>query len=204
MEIIYVFLCLTLVILLTIYLLIKLAKYLILRLFGPKIWDSTKKVFFVIASAFLIFNTGHRLYYFHDEMIYAGNRKLLNPDYATQMEVETYLMSQQNVIDLFEGKPPDPDRTTFSKEQLWTSPKAFDPRFYLVVRLRNNGDRMAWGVLDYYSDNENISQIDIPPLSPYMTDFKNVVLPALQINTPEYPQLKSTWHQLYTEKKGVK
>lgn len=173
-------------------------------------WMWTKRVFFIVASALLIFGAFRRLYYFHDEMIY-GDPKLLDPSYSSQIQVETYLMSLPNLIDLFEGKPPNPDMSSFTKKFQWSDfEQPACPRFYLVVCLKNKGDKIAWGVLDYAVDGEKTRQVEVPPLPPRMSKFEIIALKASQrdknqhSDNPEYPEIQSTWVQLFTETERIK
>ncbi len=182
-------------------------KYCIKRFFGPSGWDWTKKSFFILASVFLIFGSIRRLYYFHDDMIY-GDQKLLNPSYSSQIAVETYLMSQQNLIDLFEGKPPNPDKSPFPDNWLqfeyYNDPA--NPRYYLVFRLKNLGDQSAWGMLDLFVDNEKIRSFEVPPLPPNMSDFEIMAIKAAQkdknemSNNRNYPTISANWSLLFTQK----
>lgn len=170
-------------------------------------WMWTKRVFFVVASVWLLFGAFQRLYYFHDEMIY-GDRKLLNPSYASQVQVETYLMSKQNLIDLFEGKPPNPDTSPFPKNKYLSDyyEDPFNPRYYLVFRLKNQGDKTAWGSLDLFVEGEKDRRIDIPPLPPNMTDFEIMAVMASAKDRNEfsanrnYPAINASWSLLYTKK----
>ncbi len=164
-----------------------------------------KWAFFLIASIFLLFGGVRRLYYFHDEMIYAGGSKDLNPAYADQIDVELYLMSLPNVIDLFEGKSPNPDTCEITWDE-WSKHNNPDdltrPRTYLVVRLKNRGDQIAWGVLEHTVEGRKIKRmIDVPPLAPQASGFKNIILfPGRAKNIPgPYPELKASWLKLYTK-----
>lgn len=177
------------------------------------IWEWTKRIVLAALSLQLLFSTWERWYYFHDEMIYGS--KYRDPSYADQIEIETYLMSQQEVAALFAGEPPNPSReeiplTSDLYKQYPHGPTY--PRFYLVTRVKNKGDKIFWGTLDCTAEGERITTVDIPPLPPQMQEFKNVVQVAEFVwqKTPPspgmsgpYPELKTTWLCLYA-KEGVR
>ncbi len=167
-------------------------------------WEWTKRSLFSVASFFLIIGTFQRWYYFHDEITYAKHPNL---SYASQIETEVYLMSLQNVIDLFKGMPPNPDRQIIPVDSDSYPHPPSDPRFYLVIRIKNKGPEVAWGVLDYFVDGKKQRAIEIPPIAPQMDDFKNIVLQADFIwrhipPTPgtfgPYPHLEVQWSRLHT------
>ncbi|MBX7066593.1 MAG: hypothetical protein K1X28_05130 [Parachlamydiales bacterium] len=202
------------------YLLILLVFKILKRMLNASSYEKTRRSFFVLGSIFFISAAVHRLYYFHDEMIYAGKRNL-NPAYANQIEVETYLMSEPNLINLFQGEPPNPDKRDINSQKVFWSggrfPGPLDPRFYLVIRVKNNGDQTAWGVLNYTYEDQFVRHIDVPPLPAKMCDFKNIVLlaqpkdsfgaPTFSLKNDKispYPQLKSTWLRIYTKKERAR
>ena len=174
------------------------------------IWEWIKRLFFITTSLLLIISTFQRWYYFHDEMAYLGNSKYLNPSYASHVEVEAYLMSLQNVIDLFEGNLPNPDTQTIFVDSPIDKNYPHvpsDPRYYLVIRIKNKGPQALWGILDYFVDGQKMREIDVPPLPPEMKDFKNIVLqadfvyqhlPPRRGTIGPYPNLETKWKQLYT------
>jgi hypothetical protein len=166
-----------------------------------------KRVLFICAALPFLIGGYDRWHHYHDEISY-GKKKLLNPGYANQVETEVYLMSDKDVADLFEGKPPHHDMLdipehTFNHPSPYLTPKPSDPRFFLVIRLKNKGDQVTWGILDYFIDGKQSRQINIPPLPPHMDEYKNVVLLANYILPGPYPTLEAKWQQLYTMQ-GVK
>ncbi len=165
-------------------------------------WEWVKRIFFVVASTLLLIATWKRWYYFHDEMIYAGDKRQLAPQYETQVDVQVYLMSQQNVVDIFEGKPPHPDMQTVPKpsSQDEKDPEPHDPRFYMVVGIKNHGNRAIWGVLDCFIEKEPEQQIDVPSLPPHMKDVAYIVFPFRPQGGSrygDYPVVETKWKQLY-------
>jgi hypothetical protein len=169
-----------------------------------KAWEWVKRLFWIGLAIPLLIASFERWYYFHDEISY-GNKKQLNPHYASQIDAEVYLMSQENVIALFEGNPPNPD-TRFIPErtysQPYVAPQPADPRFFLVVRIRNHGDQAAWGVLNCFVGETEGWNVDIPPIPPEMQGYKNIVLLSNDISQGPYPKLELRWEQLYTMQGG--
>jgi len=188
------------------FLVVKTCSYLLRRFVlitdrRQELWSRCKCVLYIVGALPCIFGGFYRIHYFHDQMQYAS-KKYLNMAYANQMSVELYLMDHQNLIDLFEGNPPNPNKQFIDEEEAYrnTPPLPEKPRFYLVARLKNTGDRVAWGVLDYAVNGISTRMIDVPPLPAHMTDFKLIVLPT---NRPdryvpgEYPVLASSWNKLF-------
>jgi len=171
------------------------------------IWISTNCLLFFGASLPLLFGAFQRWYYFHDEMFYSGNKKQLTLTYADQVDTRVYLMSHQNVIDLFEGNSPNPDTQTIPKKKepfFYNKQNPSDPRFYLVIGLKNNGEQFCCGILQNYANGEKAHTIDIPTLAPRMNDYKYIVIRAWskEQNMPgDYPQLEAKWFKLYTSKR---
>ncbi len=167
-------------------------------------WRWMKRMFFALTTFALLIGTFQRWHFFHDEMEYTASQRNLNLAYAGQIETEVYLMTHQNVIDLFEGKPPNPDTQTILQASglYWKpDPDPADPRFYLVVRLKNKGDQVAWGALDYFVEGKKTRKVEISFLPAHMGDYKNIVLEAIFIdkNFPgPYPHLEVKWQQLFT------
>lgn len=163
-------------------------------------WEWIKGCIYITLSLVLIYGTFHRWYYFHDELPYSGNKKQLNPEYASQVELETYLMSQQNLIDLFEGKSPSPDMEFMDKDKnIAANDVPSNPRYFLVVRVKNKGDQVIWGMVDCSVEDREKRKADIPPLPPKMDEFKNIVVFAYDRNIPgPYPQIRTDWYKLYT------
>lgn len=187
-----------------------------------KVWERSLGTFYAVAGLYLLFGSYQRWHHFHDEMSYEEKREQ-NLAYADQIEVSAYLMNVQNVIDLFEGKDPDPDCSfvdiddwddhirgpgkSRGSHSVYNEPT--DPRFYLVIKVKNNGPQVAFGVLDYIVNGKKSKSIDVPPLPPKMKEYKNIVLqahflyrwtscPNLGSRGP-YPHLETKWDKLYTE-----
>jgi hypothetical protein len=167
-------------------------------------WEWMKRICFVLTTFALLMGTFQRWHFFHDEIKYTADQSHLNLTYAGQIEMEVYLMTQQNVMNLFEGKPPNPDTQTILKtSDLYDKPKPdpADPRFYLVIRLKNRGDQVAWGILDYFVEGEKTREVEIPSLPSHMRDYKNIILEASRIDKSlpgSYPHLEVKWQQLFT------
>lgn len=160
-------------------------------------------LFLAASSLYFIYDGFDSLIHFHDDISYRSDKKRLNLDYADQIETNVWLMDVQNVINLFEGKPLHIDKHTISRKE-WRSEineLITDPRFYLVVGLKNRGDKIAWGVLDYYVNDSKTRQIDVPSLPAHMDKEAYIVIPATpqeDQNIPgPYPDLHIIWQQLY-------
>lgn len=172
-------------------------------------WLWIKRGILVSLSIFFLYLTFENTMHFHDEMQFVSKR-YLNPEYAEKVKFETYLMSEQNVIDLFKTGLPNPD-TRDAKDSLPVhSPFPTDIRAYLVIRIKNIGDEIAWGRLNVFSGDFRGRHIDIPPLPPKMKDYEILVLPSLQHERYEkgrvlvYPNIHASWEAVYTSKEVQK
>ena len=168
------------------------------------VWNLIKRSVMVILSIIFIIKGCERWYYFHDEIEYT-DKKFLDMSYADQIDMQVYLMDQERLISLFKGNPPVPGKhITQSKQNVFPAPT--DPYFYLVIRIKNNGNRIVWGSLENHLNETYLRNIDIPPLPPLMEDFTNIVLwwQKPEENLPkDYPNLQIKWKALYTSQGDV-
>ena len=203
MEFLYFVACIVLLV----FLYIKLKRRFFNRFIDAKqqrvlIWNWTKRIILLALSLCFLIKGIERWYYFHDEIAYT-DEKFLDMAYADQVEIEVYLMEQAKLISLFKGNPPEPGTLQPKPKPYRRWPSPLDSYFYLVLRVKNKGDRIVWGSLSNRLNERYIPHVDIPPLPPNMTDFTNIVLwsHSTENNLPEaYPKLEVQWKRLYTSK----
>lgn len=173
------------------------------------VWMWIKRGVMIPLSIYFLFLTFENTIHFHDEMQYVC-KQYLNPEYAKKIKYETYLMSEQNVIDLFETGLPNPDTQDAKDSHVVYSTLPTDPRAYLVIRVKNTGDQIAWGRLKIFIGSFNSRDIDILPLPPNMKDYEILVLPSHQYERYEkrstlvYPNIHASWGSVYTKEEGQK
>ncbi|MBS0627265.1 MAG: hypothetical protein JSS09_03530 [Verrucomicrobia bacterium] len=163
------------------------------------VWKFIKCSVMIVLSVIFIIKGCERWYYFHDEIEYT-DKKFLDMSYIDQLDMQVYLMDQEKLISLFKGNPPTPGKHIASSERN-VFPSPTDPYFYLVIRIKNKGDRIVWGSLDNRLNEKYLRSIDIPPLPPNMKDFTNIVLwwQETEENLPkDYPNLGIKWKAIYT------
>lgn len=172
---------------------------------SKRIFSFLFMIFLAGSSLYFIYDGFDSLVHFHDDISYRSDKKLSDLGYADKVETNVWLMDVQNVINLFEDKPLNIDKRTITNKGWWTEETdelITDPRFYIVVSLRNTGDHIAWGVLDYYVNGKKTRQIDVPSLPACMTKEVYIVVAATpsrdQNISGSYPDLNITWQQLYT------
>ncbi len=124
-------------------------------------------------------------------------KKLLfsNKKYAKQIEVKTYILTQEQVAKLF--KEPNKDPVQLTVEGLNKSDKN-----YFIVRVKNLGELHAWGVLSC-----KVRCIHEPFKIPIFTnrnqfcdsviDISGTVIAEAK-NSP-YPDMSYEWSELYTK-----
>ena len=164
-------------------------------------WGWIKRVVLIFVSIALFIGGCERWYYFHDEIAYT-DKDLLNMAYADQIDFEVFLMDKEKLISLFKGNPPEVG-THDSEFYRHGYPRSKDPHFYLVIRVRNRGDKVAWGCLNNPLNDIGLQDIDISPLPSNMSDFTNMVLwwqRPKEYLPASYPKLEATWKKLYTNK----
>lgn len=128
-----------------------------------------------------------------------------DPDYAKFVELQAYLMTTEQVANLFATNLNEiPDHLTFQNiYNKWDTYAHKLDQLYLVIRIKNEGDRCLSGVLNCVPSLGGISEFQILWLNPYQENYQNLIRPVLfggiqleKINT-ENPQL--TWKHIYTK-----
>ncbi len=116
-----------------------------------------------------------------------------NKSYAKQIEVKTYILTQEQVSDLFRESNKEPKR--LSVEELNKNDKN-----YFVVRVKNLGSSHAWGSLNCQIPNVNLP-VKIPVISikqfycDYVVCLSGILIS--QENNNVAPTIKYNWSKLY-------
>lgn len=110
--------------------------------------------------------------------------------YQSEILVEPLLLNKDDVIHLLRGD--FTDKTNSSQ--------AFDNGVNLVVRLKNIGNKGAWGTLTCNVEGYSEVQIYVPHLTPNMKDFVTFVIPLSGMIAPRSaerpPSLEIKWEKL--------
>ncbi|NGX49753.1 MAG: hypothetical protein K940chlam5_01357 [Candidatus Anoxychlamydiales bacterium] len=124
-------------------------------------------------------------------------KKLLfsNKGYAKQIEVKTYVLTQEQVAQLFTDPNKEPIQLTV--EELNKSDKN-----YFIVRVKNLGDIHAWGVLSCKARTvHNPFKIPIITIKDQFCDsvicLSGVVI--AEAKNSLYPDMSYEWSELYTK-----
>ncbi len=161
------------------------------------IWNWTKRVILIALSISLLISTFERWYYFHDEIAYSEKSLEVDPSYADQIEVEAYMTDEENLAEIFKGNLPE-----LKVEQPDKNKNSSNSVRYMVIRIKNKGDLPIYGILED-SNPRGIQDVNVPPLPPHMSDFKNIVLWKYWANRDSsvpYSTLDLKWKQIYTLK----
>ncbi len=115
--------------------------------------------------------------------------------YAKHIEVKAYILTDKQSADLLANSSKEP-------AQLLASELAKFPKLYLVVRVRNLGNKNAWGTLAC-SVPRIWDPINIPIIS-ICDDFCNYLICLEGSSVAEShenftPQITFKWDQLYTK-----
>ena len=115
-----------------------------------------------------------------------------NKKYSNNIIVETYLVNEKQISDLFLGK---------SIKQP-TYEKLAEKNLYLVARLKNTGRRTAWGELACEVAGSKKYSISVTPLGPISEKFDNYVIPVPGIvfgKKNDLPYNSVAWEKLFTK-----
>lgn len=124
------------------------------------------------------------------------NRMLFSDKaYAKQIEVKVYILTHGQAADLLANPSKEP-------VQLLSSELSKFSKFYLVVRVRNLGNKHAWGTLAC-SVPCIWEPVKIPIISLY-EDFSNYLIcidgTSVAMSYENFiPKLSFEWDQLYTK-----
>lgn len=122
-----------------------------------------------------------------------------NKRYAKNIEVKTYVLTQDQVADLFKYPDKEPEQLqvkVFYKVEIVQKPR------YFVVRVKNLGNRHAWGTLSC-----KVRCIHKPfkiPIISIGAQFCNYIICIEGVaiseakNSP-YPDMSYKWSELYTK-----
>ena len=127
-------------------------------------------------------------------------KKLLfsNKGYAKQIEVKTYILTQEQVAQLF--KEPNKMPIQLTVDELNKISNETKNR-YIVIRVKNLGNLHAWGVLSCKTGLRNPIMIGIPSIKNTYSDYV-ICISGIFITSSEqniYPATEYEWPELYTK-----
>ena len=124
----------------------------------------------------------------------ASHLMLSNPKYTKQIEVQCYLVTREQVAELFSKK--NGNVTQLSNDKLYPHD------VYLLVRCKNKGILMAFGTLHCFVPNRGSPiPVDIDMMNARMTTFHDCVIYIIRgliHRDKELPKIKYEWDCLYT------
>jgi len=118
-----------------------------------------------------------------------------NKGYAKQIEVKTYVLTQEQVVDLFKNQDKMPELLTVKELNKIN-------KLYLVARIKNLGEMHAWGILNCKIPNVGIPiKMSFINITKYDCDCMICLgSPALyQENNDLPPDISYEWSELYTK-----
>ncbi len=124
-------------------------------------------------------------------------KKLLfsNKEYAKQIEVKTYILTQQQVAELF--NEPDKEPVQLITEELNKISK-----IYFIVRAKNSGKKSAWGKLSCNVPGiHEAIQLDMPCIREFFCTYVICIADVFisHNKTNVYPSITYKWDELYTK-----
>lgn len=119
-----------------------------------------------------------------------------NKRYAKNIEVKTYVLTQEQMVDLF--KYPDREPVQLPAEKF----NKIGLQQYFVVRVKNLGNRTAWGTLSCKVPGlHRYTLIKIPCIRKYYCDYV-ICISDFYISSAKdsiYPDMSYKWSELYTK-----
>ncbi len=118
-----------------------------------------------------------------------------NKSYAKQIEVKTYILTQEQVVNLFKDPQKEPMRLIVDELN------KID-KLYFVARVKNLGSSNAWGVLNFQVPSSTFPiKITILNIQRDYCDFVICISGLLvsQKNDTVVPSIKYKWSELYTK-----
>ena len=109
-----------------------------------------------------------------------------NKSYAKQIEVKAYILTQEQIAELFRNPNKEPNLFTYKELDTLARDKK-----YCVFRVENLGELNAWGVLAF----------KMPSIQKYFCDYL-VCISGISVASGEnspYPILTYEWDELYTK-----
>lgn len=152
----------------------------------------------------------------NDKMEIICNPSELNPEYAKEIEIETYLMTPAQLPQLFNNTG---NKKFVSWEQKQTGIINDNSPLYFVIRLKNNGKLNCWGKLKAHSDRwcrgsgVEEREIHVQHLASHMDYYQTIVLAAhwstrgfdMVDHFKEHsPKITAEWLSIYTSEAGGK
>ena len=124
-------------------------------------------------------------------------KKLLfsNKGYAKQIEVKTYILTQEQVAKLF--KEPDKAQMQLTVDELHSI-----KNIYFIIRIKNLGKSHAWGILSCKVPGIYAPlKISIPTINKSFCDYV-ICISGFFVSYNEsspYPIISYEWSELYTK-----
>ena len=120
-----------------------------------------------------------------------------NKSYAKNIEVKTYILTQEQVTELFKESEKEP--VLLTAKELNTIEKE---KRYCVIKLKNLNNLHAWGVLSCKIPGINGKVlVEIPCIRNYYCNYI-ICISGCYVSTAEnslYPEIYYKWSKLYTK-----
>ena len=155
----------------------------------------------VWGTAVLVVLLGVWWLYFNPPVKVPNYSKYSDPKYASQIQVETYLMTREQLEKLFANPSEPPEQWIPPKKESMFQETSDEP-IYLVSKIRNTGSKHAWGEILFKYIDPNwrpIKRFQIPELPPRMNIDGYYAMPIHVFAAKSYAEGGAfTWSQLYT------
>ena len=114
--------------------------------------------------------------------------------YSELIEIKPYLMNSAQVGQLFQSINQNICQPSYEKLNM--------NELYLVVMIKNKGNKTAWGILKCFVEQRELAQIDVPAMGGNMTTFVYFVVPihgVIFAPSEEDPVVNLSWIKLYAK-----
>jgi hypothetical protein len=143
--------------------------------FNQNLEDIMLKKFFV--AAIIVLSTFSAAF---------GNIMFSDKKYQNKIETRSFLLDKDKVCSMFAAN---------KAEQLPYS-RLKSEHLYLAVRIKNIGNKAAWGELSCKIDGRVITSLAVPILPANMDEYYNFVIPiggVILSKMTDYPQISTKW-----------
>lgn len=128
----------------------------------------------------------------------------LDNSYAKNIKIQNYLMTSEQVAKLFQNNSNEnPEYWEYQERSYHGFYPSYHGMLYWVTRLKNEGNKLAWGVLSFEIKDKRKGKGRILVLPPHMSSFVNYVHSAYQRGYSSrqlgHPEIICEWEKLYVK-----
>jgi hypothetical protein len=163
-------------------------------------------VYFIIFGLLIIWGLNNIYFIYQTHLaLKQPLKEVEDKEYAKNIKMEMYLMTPEQVSLLFKNNTNEkPEYWVYNEKKTTFGYATYHKPLFLVVRLKNEGPLLGWGLIRYYPYNQPDNTMQILPLPPQMKHFTNYVIPCylggISLEVLGSPEIPKKWELLYVQK----